>query len=239
MKAHRMALVGASFVVAVYVGLWLTTSASAGTMELKDADGAFWDVSWGSGQVALALDASRGAGIGTLIKTVTFTDLKPITITFIQRAPAAADAFGLRFTMDEFVSNQSGMDWRGFNMRLDDIYFLNPPEVTADTHPDFAHFHRDGLNGEKFDLSTPFVGGAVGRGRSFITFLDGTPGIVKDSINGEIWKPTGIGIHDYTFKNTRRVFTLIETPIPVPEPTTTVLLLTGLLVAFTARRRNG
>ncbi len=231
--------------IGVFVGIALiltTGSATAGMIQLKDADGATWDVTWASPQVGLAFEAGRGAGIGTLIKTVTFRDLTAIDIKFTQTNMLNADQFGLRFSMDEFVSNQSGKDWKGFKEELIDKDPNTPP--VGGVHPGFAHFHKDGpavalkntIDGDKFKLIDAFQGNGIGQGVKSIEFGNG---LVKDGVNGEIWKPKFIGIHEITIGGKTREFTLRETPIPVPEPASFALVGTGILaLAFYLRRRQ-
>ncbi len=159
--------------------------------------------------------AGTGNKQGTLQIDKTFNNLNPISISFEEINPAAADAFGLRITLNENITNNSGSDWGDFHMNLVD----NNPVSTHDAdgfHPGYAHFHSDPFVNPPFNV----VGG--GGSKSFIDFASGT------FANNSTRTWTGFGIHQFEDLNKQRNFTLVETP-SVPEPTFVGLAVFAML----------
>jgi hypothetical protein len=234
---------------AVSLAIWVVAvgfvnqTVKAGQITLTDNDGVKWKVSWTSDQVALAFDnnsAGRSSdNIGDLIKTVTFLPTTTsVEIQFEQLTQLKTDQFGLRFTLDENVTNQTGKNWTGFKLELQDDDPKTPPQ--PDFHPGFAHFHSDkefknkagkvypGFNVAPFSPPKGFPP------KNSTNVLDLTGGPVPD---GGFWQPTGIGIHEITIgsdtkKGFLRKFKLIETPLlaQTPEPSSLFLTFSAVVL---------
>jgi hypothetical protein len=215
---------------------------------LTDAHGAKWQANWDLplNQLNLTGPQVGGAGIGTLTKTAVFLPgVSSMTITFTQLTASAmpdnkpkpnspGNDFGLRFTLDEIVTNRTGTNWTGFKETLMEVNPVTAKDMTDfpanDPHPWFAHFHSDKFTPNQFKLAGNFPDAG--------NVLQVGGGLVKG--DGGKWTPTGIGIHERIFGDVfPRKFLLIETP-QLPEPTSLVLMGLGLagVLAFARLRRR-
>lgn len=167
--------------------------------------------------------------MGTLSLTKTFDTLSPISLYFIELAAATNDNFGFRMNLNETVVNQSGINWSGFRMDVTDTNRVYDDE-DGTSHPSYAHLHP----GNSWSVSPFTPTPSNGNGYKSVILSGGT--FADNSTNN--W--TGIALHQYEENAMQRPFTLIETPIAVPEPTALALVLVGAagLVARITRRRS-
>jgi hypothetical protein len=201
----------------------LASVAQAGTLSVLGTGWlTSWTISWTTPGVSFNFVAGSP---NTLAETVAFADNNPIAITFTENAAPTANNFGLRLTMSETITNQTGVAWTGFSEVLQDA--TSSPQGSA-AHPSFAHFHSDsGFTGSQF----PTVVG-VSPTSSF-AFSGGTVA------NGSSWTPAGIGMHEFEDSGVLRTFTLVETPTAAtPEPTSLLLALLGAVVLAALYRRQ-
>ena len=247
-KGLKLALVATAVTL---LGFALDTdSAKAASIMITDADGLKWNVTWDTPQNGVTVDfkadpnngdANKGSqgrtdgSVGTFIKTVTYPKdvFSTIDITFTQMDQGNANLFGLRFTMNEVVTNNTGKAWTGFTETLEEKKDPSDADKRRDpadsAHPWFAHFHKDraftAADGTTtypgFD-GTPFTPNDF-NAKDTLTFGGGT--LADD---GTMWKPTGIGIHERTYADAKRVFILHETPIVAEPASLTLLGLGGL-----------
>src|SRR4051794_29062863 len=197
-----VAIAGALFVLTVD-----SASARAGSITFADAHGAMWQASWTQPLTVLNFTGPQmgGAGIGTFTKTAVFNPgVTSLDITFSQLTASAmpdnnkgpGNDFGLRFTLDEIVTNRTGIDWTGFKEQFIEVTPVTAKDrrdfPDANPHPWFAHFHNfaaDNFNPAQFKL--------VGDFPDAQDTLVVSGGPVKG--NGGKWTPTGIGIHERIF----------------------------------------
>src|SRR5205823_581384 len=93
------------------------------TFDLKDATrDTGWRIEYDTSQVSAVSFTGKATGTneGTLQIDKTFTSLSSIIIKFQEIAPAAANSFGFRITLNENVHNQSGIAWADFHSVLMD-----------------------------------------------------------------------------------------------------------------------
>lgn len=169
--------------------------------------------------------------MGTLGLTKTFNSLAPISMQFIELAPAANTNFGFRININETVINQSGFNWSAFKLDIVDTNQVYD-EFQDPSHPDFAHIHPSFVPLSAPPFTTNIPNGLGGLGFSNVLLSAGT------FLNGETNSWTGIALHQYEFKNLQRPFTFIETPIPVPEPSALFLISVSVLWFAVFRRRR-
>lgn len=206
------------------------------TFDLKDGTrDTGWRISYDDQQVFGVgfTGNATGNNKGTLqIDKVFKNTLGPIDIKFMEIAPAAADSFGLRITLNENVHNQSGSNWTGFNMQLVDTNALSDQATSG--HPGFAHFHPDsgGYLAPPFSLVGSDPANPTGNKAKSLTFGNGL--FVDSSARAFQY----FGIHQYEDMGVKRDFILREAAL-VPEPATFAsLALGGSAALLIARRRR-
>jgi hypothetical protein len=265
MFTKRLLLLVAAISFAL-VGIGIVAgSAGAGSLMITDVNGAKWKATWDPSLDKVLFfekgDPTKGDGIGTLIKTAHF--MKGVTsmeILFTQTSVSpnpdkepftddrpngtAQNDFGLRFTLDEKITNNTGKDWRGFTESLVEV--SNKDNKTNlvtkqdkmdfsenNAHPWLAHFHAN--TKDKFMASGPgnqfkLAGAFPNRKAGPLTFT----GFLKGDGTDSPWTPTGIGIHERIFGDVfnedlkiGRQFKLVETPLFVPEPSSLIAFALG------------
>jgi hypothetical protein len=221
-------------------------SAAANSMTITDGSGAMWEVDW-KGTSAFSLTISPIAGAKPdkpnylFNKTAIWepgTKPSDFDITFTQKTGANTDKFGLRFTLNELVTNNTGKPWGGYNEQLIEVNGVSAADVAAfpngNNHPWFAHWHSDSATvsapfmfpGNKFPSPSPdtltFTGGPLETTKSFTAL--------------------GLGIHERTFGDRNpqdpsigfgRKFFLRESFLSTPEPSTLMLMVLGGSAALT------
>jgi len=237
-----VAIAIALLVLALDVG-----SAKANSTTITDGSGAKWEVDWtGSSTFSLLISPIAGVTDATkpnylFSKTAIWepgTKPTDLDITFTQETGANTDKFGLRFTLNELVTNNTGKSWGGYTNQLIEVNAVSA--VDADNypktagHPWFAHWHSDSasvstpfmLPGGKFPTPPPdtltFTGGPLESSKSFTA--------------------TGLGIHERTFGDRNpdnpaigfgRKFILRESFASAPEPSSLILMVLGGAGALT------
>ncbi len=216
--------------------LWLGAAAPApaATIQLGNSG---WEASFDSSLDAFVditvddVDFSFDGGTGAVFiqKTAEFRPtFSTVPIAFNQ---TDANAVGYIVINDEIITNNSGIDWIGFDFEL-----LDGLDVRFDPNP------PGGLSAGGFDFIAPFTNDFFSADQ--MTYTTDT-GVVSDgsqwfpgdgATNGELTIEVlalGDGI-DTPFTT----FTLKETPIPIPEPSTFALVAFGaVLLGCRGRRR--
>lgn len=175
---------------------------------------------------------------GTLSYDIVFNSFAPISIRFVESAveQAKADSFGLRFTLNEKITNNSNVDWSGFRFDLADPNDISPQgdEFPGGDHWGKAHFHN--APGQTFNPLTRIAPNNLTNSNNFILLGNG---IFPSDNDPRAWK--GVGIHQYEDMNENRNFTLIQTPIPEPSSALfgAVLALIAGGQALRRKRPNG
>ena len=197
-----------------------------------------WSILYDTDQISNLVwvgNAGAGTNKGTLSYDILFNSFAPISIEFVESAleQAKAASFGLRFTLNENITNNSKVDWSGFRFDLDDPKRISPQgdALPGGSHWGKAHFHNDA--GQTFN---PLARLNQPNSDNFI--LLGT-GIFPSDNDPRAWK--GVGIHQYEDMNVNRDFTLIQTPIPEPSSALfgAVLALVAGGQALRRRRPHG
>jgi hypothetical protein len=215
MKTQRFKL-SSIIALAALVSLVCVSSVRADIIpnggELRDATRATgWRVSWTSSAIQEVSFVGRpptGVGVlnkGTMTVKLTLNDLNPVDLVFDEIAPATANAFGLRMTLNEEITNNSGFNWTGYafhaipntplavpagaDPNVDAVHpaASNPP-FSQGSHPAPPHFNADGFNFSPLGVS--FSDGHVSGNPSMLLVLGG--GVVQ---NGQTWNPRGLGPH--------------------------------------------
>ncbi|BCT66850.1 PEP-CTERM sorting domain-containing protein [Nitrosospira sp. NRS527] len=204
-----------------------------------------WRVSWDP-KLDMAIRWDPATNNMQKLLNIRQNDPALINLTFEQVDRADTfDRFGLRFHLNEIVTNSTANPWSVFLLELTDDGlregdFKNPnPNVArinrhpddSGMHPTKAHFHGD--SNRTFDFG-PLIKSGGGESESFIQLALGNPVNAGRTLVGG-----GIGIHDWERVGTLRQsnlrkFDLIEGPVerlppPIPEPSTFALFGTGLL----------
>jgi len=243
-----------------FVGL----SGSARGAMLSPGDfltGTNWTVTWNDPSLKLdwIFDGDpriTGNVQGILTKTVTFQTLDPISIFFHQDNPTSPppgknSTFGLRFTMDEVITNNTGSKWDTFTLTT--LEGANEATIEAYTavleadgvggsltaHPVEAHMHNDKMRCPPFDCSDTFPGpvSETSQGTSEYEFSSDTGALFGPGTQN--WR--GIGVHEWEIKELAdeiqfRSFRLFEQPHAAPEPSTILLVASGLIGLVVWRR---
>ena len=208
------------------------TQAAIQTFALNDPNAprdTGWSIVYDDSQVTVLSYNGNATGNlqGSLSISKVFSDMNPISIQFVESAAQIADgsSFGLRINLDEEITNLTGANWTSYTMELVD------PSVVSESqnvqHPGFAHIHPAPLiAGPPFTLTTPNNGNKA----ALLTFENGA--FLDGSTN--LWGT--FGLHQYEDDGVNRSFTLIQTPLP--EPSTFVIALTGLIGLVGYRRRS-
>jgi hypothetical protein len=232
----------------------IARSAGGGFIDFKDGDKQNWRASWADSLdnvLSLKGPTNGGAGIGILTKAATFEKgVTSMVITFTQMSSTGADDFGLRFTLNESITNKTGMNWTDFSETLKEVNpdIVSPMDMKnfppGNKHPWFAHFHNNASDkfnsGTQFKLSGNFPESQGADPKNIVPLL--FTGSLKGDGSDSPWTPTGIGIHERTFGDAfkggkGRVFELIET-FSVPEPSTFILVGLSLATLGCAYRRS-
>jgi len=227
-----------------------------GTVDLADDVDLGWDAIFDDkpqddnpqgdqSSLELIVEGIEGATI-TLTKKVTFTQLDPIVITFRRVRPVGqtTDLEETFFMLKEEATNKTAFEWKGFKFEIEDKN--NKPSTTEpdDTHPGKAHLHNRAwdANSGPFKVGDPLTGKGV-----YEMNLVLNPGQAPIDI-GDKWVGEKLRMHDLTDPNPddgnklqAMHFTLKETPVPVPEPSTliSIVAIGGLsLIAYSRRRRK-
>ncbi len=243
-----------------FVGL----SGSARGAMLSPGDfltGTNWTVTWNDPSLKLdwIFDGDpriTGNVQGILTKTVTFQTLDPISIFFHQDNPTSPppgknSTFGLRFIMDEVITNNTGSKWDTFTLTT--LEGANEATIEAYTavleadgvggsltaHPVEAHMHNDKMRCPPFDCSDTFPGpvSETSQGTSEYEFSSDTGALFGPGTQN--WR--GIGVHEWEIKELAdeiqfRSFRLFEQPHAAPEPSTILLVASGLIGLVVWRR---
>lgn len=238
-------LLVASALIALTAG-----SASAGSITIYDTFLNPWTVSWDDDRVLSVTDTTPGQNPDNPIRTtdvekeVNFTSNEPVVLFFTQNALGTVNstgAAGLNFVLLNTIFNNTGWPWQAFSETLDDHDLFNDdgelvvadvPPVGSGFHPAQAHFH------------TPLTFGSNPAGWSLLDPDATQSGQVAD-LGGTTYMPDSgallefsLRVHDHVAIDYQRSFTLTETPQPIPEPSSLVLLGGGL-ATLAARRRLG
>jgi len=253
-------------ILVVVVAVAALSGSARGTM-LSPGDlltGTNWTVTWTDPLLKLDWKSAGDPRItgnvqGILTKTVTFKTLDPISIFFRQETPTSPPAgknstFGLRFIMDEVITNDTGSKWDSFTLTT--LEGANEVTIEAYTsvleadgfggslgaHPVEAHMHNDKMRCPPFDCSDTFPPpvSETSQGSSEYELSSDTGAVFGPGTQN--W--TGIGVHEWEIKELGdelqfRSFRLFEQPHAAAAPSTILLVassMTGLMMWRRARR---
>lgn len=213
-----------------------------------------WTVSWTDTRVDVT-DITPGQNPNNPVQTTMLQKVAnftaeggqaPIVLTFTENEVSNANVggsgqggggAGLNFRLFNIIFNNTGVDWRGFGETLSDhdqileagvLSPAPPPTFTeSNAHPAIAHFHDRRGSTTDFNItqSPPWVL-ADGIDALNVLFLTQPPNTLNGK-GGEL--NFDVRIHDILAQSYKRIFTLTETPKPVPEPSSLTLLSLGLL----------
>ena len=178
---------------------------------------------------------------GTIKFTDTFMDCDPHTFTFMQNALPTAGfgaSEGLRLQFELMITNQTGKPWNGFWVKLQND---NVPEGTADSedHKAHSHFHPNRMANPTpppAQIGTQMVTGDTGfTAPSDNDINNQTMFLIGGGRheNGKTFNMNNFFLHERNGRNAAgeavpRMFDLVLMPHCVPEPSSFVLMMTGL-----------
>jgi hypothetical protein len=190
--------------------------------------------------------------IGTLIQTTTRVNNDPLTVRFQQEfeTPTSAVRGGLRINFQAMITNTTGVSWSGHQLELFDDAPAGPNVPPDATHPAWPHFHPWDTPNVDAEFSPYLVDVTSYKDPGELLFIS-NDGFVQVE-EGQSFGVQNLLIHERQFAPAdlespdpgRRIFRLVDTPVPVPPPTapepgTLALLCSGLaIVGVVAWRRR-
>lgn len=173
---------------------------------------------------------------GLMTARKVFADLAPKEIIFQDITDAVESPnLGLRFSLNELVTNNSPFAWTDYHLELRELD--SPPVVvfgdTTGFHPDFPHFHAS-TAGVSFTSDPLSLLAGLATGTKAFNFIDLGNGVVANG--GGVLALGSIGIHDWEVADKQRRFSLVERPT-IPEPSTWLLFGLGLAGLILWRKR--
>ncbi len=211
----------------VFVGLSLGLGAAqADSITFKADDGVQWRVFFDPPVMLTFDDTKKPNGtIGTLTMTVIRQNNKSITLGFQQESVAATTGVteGLRLNFEAKITNATGIDWSGNQLRLIDDAPAVAGVKPSDNHPAWPHFHpRTTLVKASFK---PYVFDLLNLNdpADLLLINDFGVNLVKANPN-EVFEVANLLLHErhfapqdlVSFDPGLRLFRLVEAPVPIP-----------------------